>query len=217
MEGILPGESLDDFEKRVGDDAPEWTEDDFKRARPISDFPELKAALERAQRQPRPPQPEVEVSPPVAARFDEKHLHIDLADGRTLTVPLTWYPDLVTATPDERQAFVLTPEGLHWPQFHEEASIASILRTQIKIDELERARGQRGPQKSPTKERVALRLDRNIVDHFRHDGPGWQTRTSDALAERVKRDPRRPAPPAPSPSSSPTSRPTGRRRSTARC
>lgn len=54
----------------------------------------------------------------------------------------------------------------------------------------ERARGKRGPQKTPTKERVALRLDRNIVDHFRHDGPGWQTRINDALAELVKRSAR---------------------------
>ncbi len=55
---------------------------------------------------------------------------------------------------------------------------------------MERARGQRGPQKTPTKERVALRLDRNIIDHFRHDGPGWQTRINDALAELVKRNAR---------------------------
>ena len=41
--------------------------------------------------------------------------------------------------------------------------------------------------KLPTKERVALRLDRDIVDHFRHDGPGWQTRINDALAQLVKR------------------------------
>jgi uncharacterized protein (DUF4415 family) len=55
------------------------------------------------------------------------------------------------------------------------------------VEAIERARGQRGPQKTPTKERVALRLDRNIVDHFRHGGPGWQTRINDALAELVKR------------------------------
>jgi uncharacterized protein (DUF4415 family) len=55
------------------------------------------------------------------------------------------------------------------------------------VEAIERARGQRGPQRTPTKERVALRLDRNIVDHFRHGGPGWQTRINDALAELVKR------------------------------
>ncbi|MDO8359689.1 MAG: BrnA antitoxin family protein [Devosia sp.] len=58
------------------------------------------------------------------------------------------------------------------------------------VEAFERARGQRGPQKTPTKERVALRLDRNIVDHFRHGGPGWQTRINDALAEIVKRNSR---------------------------
>jgi len=58
------------------------------------------------------------------------------------------------------------------------------------VEAFERARGQRGPQKAPVKERVALRLDRNIVDHFRHDGPGWQTRINDALAEIVKRNSR---------------------------
>lgn len=96
LEGIRPGESLDDFEKRVGDDIPEATAEDFARARPMRKmFPEI-------------------------------------------------------------------------------------------VEVFERARGQRGPQKTPTKERVALRLDRDIVDHFRHGGPGWQTRINDALAEIVR-------------------------------
>jgi len=55
------------------------------------------------------------------------------------------------------------------------------------VEAFERARGQRGPQKTPTKERVALRLDREIVAHFRAGGPGWQTRINDALAGLVKR------------------------------
>jgi uncharacterized protein (DUF4415 family) len=95
MEGIRPGESLDDFERRVGDDAPEWTEEDFRRARPITDFPELMEIL--------------------------------------------------------------------------------------------RARGQRGPQKTPTKERIGLRLDRDVVAHFRATGPGWQRRINDVLADFVRR------------------------------
>ncbi len=95
LDTIEPGESLDDYEKRVGDDVPELTDEFFRNAKPISDFPELHNAIMRA-------------------------------------------------------------------------------------------RGQRGPQKSPTKERVALRLDREIVEHFRHDGPGWQTRINDALAKLVK-------------------------------
>lgn len=97
LEGRRPGESLDDFEKRVGDDIPELTDEDMARARPMREM----------------------------------------------------FPEIVEA--------------------------------------LERARGQRGRQKSPTKERVALRLNSEIVDHFRAGGPGWQTRINDALAALVRK------------------------------
>lgn len=99
LDGIRPGETLDDFEKRIGEDIPEATEDDFKRARPISDFPQLQEALENAR-----------------AR-----------------------------------------------------------------------RGQRGPQRAETKDRVGLRLDREVVDYFRATGPGWQSRINDILIEHVKK------------------------------
>lgn len=97
MLGIRPGESLDECEQRVGDDVPEWTEEDFARAIPIADFPELAEALERA-------------------------------------------------------------------------------------------RGQRGPQKAPTKQRVGLRLDADVVAHFRATGPGWQRRINEVLADYIRRD-----------------------------
>jgi uncharacterized protein (DUF4415 family) len=41
----------------------------------------------------------------------------------------------------------------------------------------------RGPQKAPTKEAVSLRLDRDVVDHFRAQGPGWQTEINRVLRE----------------------------------
>jgi len=43
----------------------------------------------------------------------------------------------------------------------------------------------RGPQKAPTKERVALRLSPEVVEYFRSTGPGWQTRMDQALLEVV--------------------------------
>jgi uncharacterized protein (DUF4415 family) len=46
---------------------------------------------------------------------------------------------------------------------------------------LVRGRGERGPQKSPTKQQVTLRLDRDVVERFRKTGPGWQGRINDAL------------------------------------
>lgn len=44
----------------------------------------------------------------------------------------------------------------------------------------------RGPQKTPTKEPVALRLDRDVLEHFRSTGRGWQGRMNDALKEWVR-------------------------------
>jgi uncharacterized protein (DUF4415 family) len=46
----------------------------------------------------------------------------------------------------------------------------------------------RGPQKTPTKEAVSLRLDRDVLDHFRASGSGWQTKINDVLRERVKKE-----------------------------
>lgn len=88
--------TLDEYEAAHGEDIPEWTEEDFKRARPMREM----------------------------------------------------FPEIVEA--------------------------------------FERARGQRGQQKAPTKERIGLRLDSAVVRHFRATGPGWQTRINDVLADYVK-------------------------------
>jgi uncharacterized protein (DUF4415 family) len=49
----------------------------------------------------------------------------------------------------------------------------------------ERMRGERGPQKAPVKERVGLRLDAEIVEHFRSTGSGWQSRINDILKTHI--------------------------------
>ena len=140
LEDVESGKvSLDDYEIAHHEDIPELTDADFARARPTSDFPELAAAFERARQQPRPPELPVDVSAPVAVNFDSKTLRIRLADNRNLVVPLTWYPDLVEATDAQREAYVLTPEAIRWPELGEEASIADILRAQLKIAALQDA------------------------------------------------------------------------------
>jgi len=48
-------------------------------------------------------------------------------------------------------------------------------------------RGKRGPQKAPTKKLVSLRLPPEVIEHFKADGPGWQTRIERTLLEAVKR------------------------------
>ena len=55
------------------------------------------------------------------------------------------------------------------------------------VEAYERSRGQRGPQKSEVKDRIGLRLDHHIVEHFRATGPGWQSRINDILAEHIKK------------------------------
>lgn len=46
--------------------------------------------------------------------------------------------------------------------------------------------GVRGPQKTPTKERITIRLSREVVEQFRESGEGWQTRMDAALREWLK-------------------------------
>jgi uncharacterized protein (DUF4415 family) len=54
-------------------------------------------------------------------------------------------------------------------------------------ERLRRLRGQRGPQRSkPLKQRVSLRLDPDIVAHFKKRGPGWQSRINATLRKTLK-------------------------------
>ncbi len=46
--------------------------------------------------------------------------------------------------------------------------------------------GQRGQQKTPTKEAVSIRLSPEVLEYFRSTGKGWQTRIDDILREYVK-------------------------------
>jgi len=56
-------------------------------------------------------------------------LIVDLADGRTITAPLAWFPRLAHGTPAERAnwRFIGSGEGIHWPDLDEDISIASLL------------------------------------------------------------------------------------------
>src|ERR1700704_53384 len=59
----------------------------------------------------------------------EDSLVVDLADGRTITVPLPWFPRLAHGTPVERANWRLigNGEGIHWPDLDEDISVASLL------------------------------------------------------------------------------------------
>ncbi|MBI2715794.1 MAG: DUF2442 domain-containing protein [Rhizobiales bacterium] len=62
-----------------------------------------------------------------AVRFDEHTMWVDLTDGRTVGVPIAWFPRLLRATPAQRQRFELSRTGLHWEEIDEDISIAGLL------------------------------------------------------------------------------------------
>jgi hypothetical protein len=59
----------------------------------------------------------------------EDALIVDLNDGRTVSVPLAWYPRLLHASTAERNNWRLIAlgEGMHWPDLEEDISVASII------------------------------------------------------------------------------------------
>lgn len=59
----------------------------------------------------------------------EDSLTVDLEDGRTIAVPLVWFPRLMNGTPAERANFRLigNGEGVHWPDLEEDISVESLL------------------------------------------------------------------------------------------
>lgn len=56
-------------------------------------------------------------------------LILDLADGRTITIPLAWYPRLLHGTPDERaqSEWIGDNEGIHWPLLDEDISVEGVI------------------------------------------------------------------------------------------
>jgi hypothetical protein len=62
-----------------------------------------------------------------AVRFDDDMMWVDLTDGRTLGVPLTWFPRLLHASPEARQRVEISRIGLHWEDLDEDISVAGLL------------------------------------------------------------------------------------------
>ena len=63
-------------------------------------------------------------------RTTDSTLVVDLTDGRTITVPLAWYPRLMDATPEQRRNWQVSAAGygIHWPDIDEDLSTEGLLR-----------------------------------------------------------------------------------------
>ena len=72
---------------------------------------------------------EIEVPNAEKVKVTEDTLSVDLSDGRTISVPLEWFPRLVHATPKERNNWRLIGkgQGIHWEDIDEDISIQGLL------------------------------------------------------------------------------------------
>ncbi len=63
-------------------------------------------------------------------RITGEALSVDLMDGRTITVPLVWYPRLANAKPEQLARWEIAGAGygIHWPDLDEDLSTEGLLR-----------------------------------------------------------------------------------------
>lgn len=66
----------------------------------------------------------------IGVKFSKDTLSVALRDGRTITVPLAWYPRLLNATLAERKNWHIAGAGygIHWPDIDEDLSTEGLLR-----------------------------------------------------------------------------------------
>lgn len=72
----------------------------------------------------------VEVQPYASdLSFTESEMLVTFVDGRSITVPLSWFPTLSNATKEQLEdfRFIGEGEGIHWPQLDEDLSVRGLL------------------------------------------------------------------------------------------
>jgi len=60
-------------------------------------------------------------------RFDPECMWVELSDGRTIGVPLAWFPRLLRGTTKQRKQVRISGRGLHWDALDEDISVAGLL------------------------------------------------------------------------------------------
>jgi hypothetical protein len=101
--------------------------------------------------------------------FTDDELVVVLTDGRTLSVPLAWFPCLVNASAHQRSRYELLGDGsgIHWPMMDEDISIAGLLMGNASI-ELPQRPTRRSSGRSKTRWRHA---DRMSLANLRYSRP----------------------------------------------
>jgi hypothetical protein len=72
---------------------------------------------------------EIQVAKAQQVAVTEDTITVDLVDGRTISVPLGWYPRLLHGAPEERNHWRLIGggEGIQWPDLDEDISVENLL------------------------------------------------------------------------------------------
>ena len=72
----------------------------------------------------------------MAVVCSDYELRVSLTDGRTLSVPIAWFPRLAHASHTERAEYEILGdgEGIHWPLLDEDISVAGLLAGQPSIE-----------------------------------------------------------------------------------
>jgi len=69
----------------------------------------------------------------MSVRFDADSMWVELSDGRTLGVPLAWFPRLLHGTVEQREQVRISARGLHWEALDEDISIAGLLACNVDL------------------------------------------------------------------------------------
>jgi len=64
---------------------------------------------------------------------------VDLSDGRTIGVPLAWFPRLFRASPEAREVYELSRRGIHWQELDEDISVEGLLAGRGDLTRTDRA------------------------------------------------------------------------------
>ena len=71
---------------------------------------------------------------PTKVDFDEDRMWVSLQDGRTIGVPLAWYPRLLKGSQSEKEDYFLSPSGIHRETLDEDISVEGILAGNLSFE-----------------------------------------------------------------------------------
>jgi len=100
--------------------------------------------------------PAIEIATAKDVTVTGDSLIVELRDGRTVSVPLTWYPRLAEATPSERRRWELIGPGIgiHWPALDEDISVEALLLGLASNESPESLRRWRTGRRRPAHKRM---------------------------------------------------------------